>query len=109
MKHLIASAAIALALAATPALADDHAMEPAQIVSEADVSVGLNGLVCDFCATALKKVFGKQEEVAHSYVDLDTKLLSVVFKDGASMSDEEIRKLVKKAGYKATDIARKDS
>ena len=109
MKEFFATAAVALALAATPALADDHAMEPAQIVAEADVSVGLNGLVCDFCATALKKVFGKQDEVAHSYVDLDTKLLSVVFVDGASMSDEEIRKLVKKAGYKATEIERKTS
>ena len=109
MTRFFATAAFALALAATPALADEHAMEPAQIVEMADVSVGLNGLVCDFCATALKKVFSKQKTVAHTYVDLDTKLLSVVFKDGESMSDEELRKLVKKAGYKATEIERKTS
>ena len=36
------------------------------------------GVVCDFCALAMNKIFGKREEVAAIYVDLDTKALSLV-------------------------------
>ena len=33
------------------------------------------GVVCDFCALAMNKIFGKRGEVAALYVDLDTKAL----------------------------------
>ena len=40
------------------------------------------------------------------YVDLDAKTLNLVMIPGASMDDETLRKLVKKAGYKVDIIAR---
>lgn len=67
------------------------------------------GAVCDFCAKAMNKSFGKRDEVAAVYVDLDLKTLSVVLKPGASMSDETVKKIVKKAGYKVDVIARGDA
>merc|ERR1711991_403875 len=48
------------------------------------------GVVCDFCALAMNKIFSKREEVAAIYVDLDTKALSLVLAPGASMSDQTI-------------------
>lgn len=82
-------------------------MAPAVIVETADVQVGLNGLVCDFCSIALNKTFKKNKAVAATYVDLDTKILSVVFKEGHSLDDATLTKLVKKAGYSVTEITRK--
>ena len=37
------------------------------------VVVDVLGVVCDFCATAMNKIFGKRKEVAAVYVDLDKK------------------------------------
>ena len=44
--------------------------------------------------------------VAAVYVDLDAKTLNLVLRPGAEMSDETLRKAVKKSGYKVDSIAR---
>ena len=103
----IASALAATALSAPLAYANPSAEEVADIKANADITVGLNGLVCDFCSIALNKTFKKHDAVAATYVDLDTKSMSVVLKDGASLDDAEVTKLVKKAGYNISGIKRK--
>ncbi len=70
------------------------------------VVADLLGVVCDFCATALNKTFGKREEVAAAYVDLDTKTLSLVMKPDMTLSDSEIERLVEKAGYRLAALRR---
>ena len=62
----------------------------------------------DFCALAMNKIFGKREEVAAIYVDLDTKALSLVLAPGASLSDQTIAELAVQAGYRIADIRRGD-
>lgn len=64
------------------------------------------GAVCDFCATAMNKTFGKRDDVEAVYVDLDDKTLNLVLKAGAEMDDETLTSLVKKAGYKVDVIDR---
>jgi hypothetical protein len=64
------------------------------------------GAVCDFCAKAMNKTFGKRKDVAAVYVDLDTKTLNLVLEPGAKMTDKALRKYVKKSGYKVDEIAR---
>ena len=64
------------------------------------------GVVCDFCALAMNKIFGKRDEVAALYVDLDTKALSLVLKPGASLSDEAIAELAMQAGYRVAGVRR---
>lgn len=68
--------------------------------------VNVLGVVCDFCAKAMNKTFGKKDEVAAVYVDLDTKTLNLVFAPDQSLSDDTIEKLVKKAGYRTSSITR---
>lgn len=97
----------ALCLAPAASFAKDKKMEGPEVVEIADISVGLNGLVCDFCSIALNKTFKKQDAVRGTYVDLDTKMLSIALVDGADLANEEIVKLVEKAGYNATKIKRK--
>lgn len=72
----------------------------------APVVVDVLGVVCDFCATAMNKTFGKRAEVAAVYVDLDKKTLSLVIGEGEALSDEQIEELVKKAGYRIANIRR---
>jgi len=40
------------------------------------VTVKVNGLVCDFCARALEKIFSKQDSVENIEVDLTTKMVT---------------------------------
>lgn len=70
------------------------------------VVVEVLGAVCDFCAKAMNKSFGRRDEVAAVYVDLDEKTLNLVLAADQSMDDAEIRKVVKRAGYKAKTIHR---
>ena len=67
------------------------------------------GVVCDFCALAMNKIFSKREEVAAIYVDLDTKALSLVLAPGASMSDQTIADLAVQAGYRIAEVRRGDA
>ena len=97
-----------LSLAPAASFAKDKKMNGPEVVEMADISVGLSGLVCDFCSIALNKTFKKRDEVRGTYVDLDTKILSIALSEGAALDNDDIMELVKKAGYSITKIARKD-
>lgn len=70
------------------------------------VKVGVNGMVCDFCARAIEKVFTRHEAVQAVDVNLDDKLITVDVKDGQSLDDEAITKMVNDSGYALVDITR---
>ena len=108
--NMFKSLAIAVLISTAPmsALAKDVKLNGPEIVAIADISVGLNGLVCDFCTLALNKTFKKRDEVRGTYIDLDTKTLSVALADNQTLDNEAVMSLVKKAGYSVTKIARKD-
>ena len=72
----------------------------------APVVVDVLGVVCDFCATAMNKIFSKRDEVAALYVDLDKKTLNLVINNGSDLSDKQIEKLAKQAGYRIAAIRR---
>lgn len=67
------------------------------------------GVVCDFCAIAMNKIFGSRPEVAAVYVDLDTKALSLVLSPGSRLSDAEIAELAVQAGYRIAGIRRDEA
>lgn len=108
--NIFKSLAIVVLISTAPmlALAKDAKLKGPEIVAIADISVGLNGLVCDFCTLALNKTFKKRDEVRGTYIDLDTKTLSVALADNQTLDNEAVMSLVKKAGYSVTKIARKD-
>jgi len=71
-----------------------------------DVTIKVNGLVCDFCAQSLDKVFTKQDEVAGIDVNLDDGIITVDMKDGKMMDDAALTKLVTDSGYNVVEITR---
>jgi copper chaperone CopZ len=122
----------AMALAASPALADHKgahggaqkheaqgaAHETTDSAAKLDAAIAAGGelivvdvlgVVCDFCAAAMNKTFGKRAEVAATEVDLDAKTLTLVFKPGRALDDAAITELVKKAGYTIAAVHRGDA
>lgn len=73
---------------------------------EGTIKVDIYGLVCDFCARALEKVFGKEDSVEQIEVDLDKKLVTIHLKQGQSIEDAIIRKNIIDAGYNIEEIHR---
>ncbi len=70
------------------------------------ITVGVNGMVCDFCARALEKVFAKQDAVESISVNLDEKTVLVNVKDAETISDEDVTKLINDSGYDVRSITR---
>ena len=106
MKSIkLALAATTLAIAAPIAAAQDSPAETA-ISAQTMVTAKVNGMVCDFCARAVTKVFGKQDAVENVHVDLDNGEIHVTLKPGADLSDETVADLVKKSGYDLVSIER---
>lgn len=86
----------------------DNAIEAIPGIEGADhiIAVQINGLVCDFCAIALERVFGKRPEVSGITIDLTTKLVSIGLKKEADIDDATITQLITNAGYNVVDIKR---
>ena len=79
---------------------------PVQAYAGETVKVHVNGLVCDFCARAIEKVFKKQESVESINVNLSDKLITLGLKDGQALEDDVITKLVNDSGYALVSIER---
>jgi len=70
------------------------------------VNVDVNGMVCDFCARALEKVFIKKDEVDSINVDLNNGKIAINFNEGFSLDNSKIKKLVTDSGYDVVKINR---
>ena len=68
------------------------------------INVKVNGLVCDFCARALEKIFGKRNDVAGIDVDLDNGLVRIAMKPGKTIDDTTLTQLITDSGYNVTSI-----
>lgn len=128
MIRMTVSAFALLSLAAAPALSQDHGdhaeahaqghpgetveVTRPEVITEALAAGGslvvadVNGMVCDFCATAMTRTFGRRDEVSAVHVDLDTKTLQLVLGAGQAMDDETITDLVRRSGYELVSIRR---
>jgi copper chaperone CopZ len=68
--------------------------------------IKVKGMVCDFCARTVEKVFGEQEEVAAIRVDLDVQQIELDLKKDADLTDEAITKHIIDAGLNVVEIKR---
>ena len=74
--------------------------------SENIIDVATNGMVCDFCAQAIEKVFMKRKEVQGINVDLNNQRVVIYLKKNVRIEDNEIIKLFEKSGYGVEKINR---
>lgn len=68
------------------------------------VKVNINGLVCDFCARTMEKIFGQKPEVDSIDVNLSTKIVTLKMKPGATLKDEDITAAITDAGFNVVNI-----
>jgi len=91
----------------------DHPEMDKESTSNVSITTGgptivatVNGLVCDFCAQALKKVFQKEEAVKALTVDLDAGEVRIFLKEGQMLSNAVVAKLIRKSGYSLVETQR---
>ena len=76
-------------------------------VAAADtIRATVNGNACGFCATGIEKTFRAQPEVKTVDVDLENKLVTIQTKQGLTLDDAKIKKLLGNAGYSVVAVAR---
>ena len=68
---LTALAATTLTFTAPGVSAQEAVAAEAATSAQTMVTAKVNGMVCDFCARAVTKVFGKEAAVENVHVDLD--------------------------------------
>lgn len=114
MKHLLKLSAVIVFASMSPiAMAQDTAadtvsQDSAQIAVETEpmIIAKVNGLVCDFCAQALKKVFKKEAAFKSLVVDLDNGEVKIAVKDGETIDQETVERLIRKSGYSLVSTER---
>ncbi len=98
MKTLFVSCIVMLTVMASPVQAAEQC--------EDTVHVKVNGLVCDFCARALEKVFGRRDDVAGVAVDLNQGDVIVQMQPGESIDNDTLTSLITDSGYDVTSITK---
>ena len=69
------------------------------IKSDNMISVATIGMVCDFCAQAIEKVFMNREEVQGIKIDLNNQKVVLFLEKNSILDDNIILELFENAGY----------
>ena len=66
----------------------------------------VNGLVCDFCARSIEKLFSKRDSVENINLNLEEMLITITLKEGKNLKNEIIEQIIKDSGYDVMEIQR---
>jgi copper chaperone CopZ len=78
----------------------------AGIANAGTIEMKVYGLVCGFCAQGIEKTLRKNPATADVIVSLEHKLVAVVTREGADISDTELTKALTDSGYDVKGITR---
>lgn len=92
MKHLLLVVSLGLSLTSLSSLATPS------------YKVTVNGMVCSFCAQGIEKKMKALSETKDVYVRLKNHLVVIEVKEGLTLSQDVIRKIIKDAGYEVKGI-----
>ena len=73
---------------------------------EDTINIKVSGLVCDFCARSLEKIFLKRGDVAGINVDLGKGSVVVAMKPGSTIDDATLTELITDSGYSVSAVQR---
>ena len=63
------------------------------------IDIKVRGMVCSFCAQGIKKNISKLKTIEKVDVNLKKGFVSIIVKDGESVDLNEIKQIIKDAGY----------
>ena len=70
------------------------------------IDINVNGMVCDFCAQSIEKVFMKRDEVKGIKINLEDQKVVIYLEEKTNIKDDIISTLLKDAGYTVEQINR---
>jgi mercuric ion binding protein len=70
------------------------------------ITATVNGMVCGFCAQGIAKKLNAEPSVDKVDVSLERKTVKVSLKEGRSLDDETLEKILKDSGYNVEKITR---
>ena len=76
----------------------------APVLAAESVKATVNGMVCAFCAQGIEAKLRELPETKDVYVNLSRKIVAVEAKQGATISTDTVREVVKDAGYEVASI-----
>lgn len=71
-----------------------------------NISIKVEGMVCMSCVNHIKKVFGENQQIKTTEVDLKSKMVTLTTSEDAEISDDTLKQIIKDAGYEAVEIKR---
>lgn len=75
-----------------------------QKIENPDITVGINGMSCPFCAYGVTKKLKKLEGVTTVYVSIDKGTADIELEAGKTLSEEQIRNAVADAGFEVRSV-----
>ena len=73
------------------------------------ITAHVKGMVCDFCARGLEKVFKSEKAVSKISVNLDDSIVSIRMKPDKNLPDKRIKELIMKNGYSVEKMTRSEA
>lgn len=108
MKRTLTIAALTCAMAMTLLITgcqSQGSVKPTATAKAVDATVDVAGMSCPQCANTLKLIMDKDDAVASSTVDLGGGKVYIQFKQGKSLSADEIKAMVKDSGFTPGEVA----
>lgn len=68
------------------------------------VDIKVEGLICEFCAETVEKLFHKRPEVADVTIDLPGQSIHIRYVEGQKLENETLQKMITDAGYEVVHI-----
>ena len=88
-------------------------LKPNQINSQENekneiLYISINGLVCDFCARSIEKLFKKKSAVKNININLEEMLVTIFLKKGETINNQIINQIIIDSGYDVKEIRREN-
>ncbi|MFM7315121.1 MAG: heavy-metal-associated domain-containing protein, partial [Cyanobium sp.] len=71
-----------------------------------NIDMSINGRVCSFCAQGIERTLRSLPGTESVKVDLEQRLVSITLRPGGEIADEQLRRLIRDAGFDVRQIRR---
>jgi copper chaperone CopZ len=68
------------------------------------IVVSVNGMVCDFCARGIEKIFKRDADLIKINVDLNIGKVLIAYKQTKEIDEKEIRMAIQNSGQEVVKI-----
>lgn len=89
---------------AAETLDESASADGAQLPEGVDAGVQVVGMVCQFCASGIERLMGREDRIETFEVSFDDSIVYVTFAEDETMSEQQLARLIRRAGYECTGV-----